>query len=166
MKVKEILNLMNDWAPHETAEEFDNVGLLVGAGRADVTGILIALDATVEVIAEAKEAGANLIVTHHPVIFDPITGITPETSQGRTVRMLVKEEISVICAHTNLDSTEGGVSDALAQALELKNIKKVPECAYMRLGSLKGKRHRLNLRSMFRKRLALQGCFPPALRPK
>ncbi len=136
MKVYEVLNILDEWAPFETAEEFDNVGLLVGDADDEVSGILIALDLTIDVIEEAKDIGANLIVTHHPVIFDPMTDMTPETSQGRVVRLLVKSAISVISAHTNLDMADGGVSDTLAEALELDEIKRVEQSAFMRVGKL------------------------------
>ena len=136
MKVADILTLIDDWAPFETADDWDNVGLLTGDPSAEVTGIMVSLDATLDVIADAVSKKANLIITHHPVIFDPMTEVTQQTSQGKAVSALIKNEISVISAHTNLDSAEGGVTCTLAEKIKLINIKKVEECEFMRIGNL------------------------------
>ena len=136
MKVGDILDLINCWAPFDTAEEFDNVGFLVGDITDDVRGILIALDVTGAVIGEAGSLGANLIVTHHPVIFDPMSDMTFGSVQGRHCQQLARNGISVISAHTNLDIADGGVSCAMAERLGLTNVRRSDALPYFRLGEL------------------------------
>ena len=118
MKVKEILDFLYSIAPKELAEDFDNVGLLVGDENAKVKGIIVSLDCFSEVIDRAEDLGANLIITHHPVIFTPLKQITSDT----LVYRLIAKGISVISMHTNLDQTDGGVNDSLCQALGLCDI--------------------------------------------
>ena len=119
MKVKEILSYLESLFPLNTACDFDNVGLLVGDKESEVTGAVIALDCDVNALAFAKENGANLIITHHPVILEPLKTVT----ESSTVFSLIKEGISVISMHTNLDVGVGGVNDALCDALELTDVK-------------------------------------------
>lgn len=106
------------WAPTDTAESWDNVGLLVGDTSAPVSAVLVTLDITVEAIEKAKQIGAQLIVSHHPVIFRPLS----EMSSQHPVYQLAAAGIGALCLHTNLDKAEGGVSDALAQRLGLSEI--------------------------------------------
>lgn len=116
--VADILNKINSIAPFALTMDFDNTGLLVGDPTQPVKKALVALDCTMEAISEAKKMGAQLIVTHHPVIFHPLKKVTA----GSVVYRLVQEGISVISAHTNLDIAGGGVNDCLAQKLGLENI--------------------------------------------
>lgn len=110
--VQEILRELTSFAPPELACSWDNVGLLVDAGR-PVTKVLTALDITADVVREAAAEGCELIVSHHPVIFDPMKRITAEDVPA----MLLQNGISGICMHTNLDATSGGVNDTLADLL-------------------------------------------------
>lgn len=110
--VQEILRELTAFAPPELACSWDNVGLLVDAGR-PVTKVLTALDITADVVREAAAEGCELIVSHHPVIFDPMKRITAEDVPA----MLLQNGISGICMHTNLDATSGGVNDTLADLL-------------------------------------------------
>lgn len=119
MKVYKILNFLNNKYPLETACEFDNVGLLVGNRNADVHGVVVCLDCDINTVNYAKSVGANLIVTHHPVIFSGIKSVLC----GSVVYELVKSDISVISMHTNLDIAEGGVTEALCSVIGLKNVK-------------------------------------------
>ncbi len=121
MKVKEILDFLNGIAPMETAEDFDNVGLLVGNPDDEVTGILVSLDCFDEVIDRAEDLGANLIVTHHPIIFNPLKSVLNDC----LVFKLVRKGISVISMHTNLDVAEGGVNDVLCDTIGLYDAKTV-----------------------------------------
>lgn len=121
MKVKELLNFLNTRFPLNLACDFDNVGLLVGNENSEITGVLVALDCTSKAIEKAKENGFNLIVTHHPVIFNPQKQILAND----LVYKLIKNDISVISLHTNLDTADGGVNDVLAEVLELQNIEKL-----------------------------------------
>lgn len=116
--VKEIYNFLNTICPFDTAMEFDNVGLLVGDFNNTVNKILIALDVTDEVVLEAKQIGANLIISHHPIIFKPINKIY----SSDTVYQVIKNNINVICSHTNLDMATNGVNTTLAELLKLKNV--------------------------------------------
>ena len=117
--VKDILAHLNQIAPVAMAMDRDNVGHLVGRRDAEVTRVLVALDATETIIDEAIDLGAELIVAHHPVIFDSLRQVTDNDSTGRRVLKLARHDIAMICMHTNLDIAAGGVNDVLAEALGL-----------------------------------------------
>ena len=117
--VNEIYALLDQKAPFRTQLGFDNAGFLVGHGEQTVTNVLVALDITPEVIEEAIERGGQLIVAHHPVIWDKLGRVTDESVTGRKILTLIEHGIAAICAHTNLDAAQGGVNDALAQAVGL-----------------------------------------------
>ena len=125
--VNEILEFMETLAPMSLKMEWDNAGLLCGSKDTPVTKILVALDPFEHVCQEAADWGAELIVTHHPLIFDPQRSITDGTSVGRSILSLCRNGISAINAHTNLDQAAGGVNDILAQILGLNNIKTICE---------------------------------------
>ena len=116
-KVKDVFEYLNRLAPVTLKEDFDNVGLLVGDGENEVHKIMVALDITDEVICEAVSFGAELIVSHHPVIFDPMKAVLRSELGGRKIYNLIKNDISAICMHTNLDIAESGVNDALISIL-------------------------------------------------
>jgi len=120
--VADILSFMETLAPKSMKMDWDNVGLLCGSKQTDVTKILVALDPFEGVCHEAADFGAELIVTHHPLIFQPLKAITDETSIGRSIMYLCRKGISAINAHTNLDQVPGGVNDVLAKTLGLLNI--------------------------------------------
>ncbi|MBQ9762386.1 MAG: Nif3-like dinuclear metal center hexameric protein [Oscillospiraceae bacterium] len=120
--VGEILTFLETLAPRSMKMDWDNVGLLCGSSTQKVSKILVALDPFEHVCHEAKEMGADLIVTHHPLIFQPIKAVTDGTSLGRSIAFLCKNDISAINAHTNLDCAPGGVNDRLAQMLGLETI--------------------------------------------
>ncbi len=122
MTVQNIYDLLNAVAPFETQEPYDNSGLLVGSPGQEVTGVLFALDVTEAVMDEALARGANLIVTHHPLMFDPIRRVTDETYEGRLIRRLIREDLSLIACHTCLDRAEGGINDALAECCALLDV--------------------------------------------
>lgn len=120
--VNDVLNFLNTVAPPSMKMDWDNVGLLCGDKDTPVTKILVALDPFEAVIDEAQYEGADLIVTHHPLIFQAIKSVTEDTEVGRCIRKLCYFRISAINAHTNLDCAPGGVNDRLAQALGLNRI--------------------------------------------
>lgn len=122
VKVSDIVSMLNEIAPFETAEPWDNVGLLVGSTDSAVTNILTALDVTPQVISEAKKLGAQMIVTHHPLIFAPRKRVTDEDPQGRMILDLAREEIALASIHTNYDIAAGGVNDALMHAIGMMNV--------------------------------------------
>ena len=120
--VNHISSFFEKWAPQSTKLDFDNVGLLVGDPNASISGIITCLDVTDAVVEEAISAGANLITAHHPPIFRKISRINPITEQGRLLYKLIKHDIGVFVAHTNLDMAFEGVSFALAEMLGLRNL--------------------------------------------
>lgn len=120
--VADILKFIEALAPRSMKMDWDNVGLLCGSKTAGVTKILVALDPFEGVCQEATEIGAELIVTHHPLIFQAPKAITDETSIGRCIMHLCRHGISAINAHTNLDQVPGGVNDVLAARLGLENV--------------------------------------------
>ncbi len=120
--VGEVFAFLQEKAPFELQEDFDNAGFLVGREGAYVSKILVALDITEQIVQEAAEQGAQLIVAHHPVIFGGAASVTDQTVTGRILLALAENRISAICAHTNLDAVEGGVNDALALRLGLTDI--------------------------------------------
>lgn len=121
--VAEILNYIETLAPRYMKEDWDNVGLLCGRKNMEVCKILVALDPFRSVINEAIEEKADLIVTHHPLIFrDDLTAVNEDTETGRCVLTLVEHGIAAINAHTNLDLAPGGINDVLAAALGLENV--------------------------------------------
>lgn len=123
VKFRDIMWIMEDFAPTKLAEEWDNPGLNVGNPDADINKILVALDATEAVIDEAIEKGADLILTHHPLIFHPVKKINYDNPDGRKIIKLIKNDIGVYAAHTNLDTANGGTNDVLAQIIGIKDIK-------------------------------------------
>lgn len=115
--VAEIYSVINQLAPFSLSMDFDNTGILVGDSHRTVECALLALDCTSQVIAQAVQCGAQLIITHHPIIFHPLKHVT----ENDLVYQLVRHDIAVISAHTNLDITAGGVNDVLAAAIGLQD---------------------------------------------
>lgn len=120
VSVNDVLEFLWQVAPEAGKESWDNVGHLVGRSTAKVSKIMIALDITMPVIEEAAESGAQLIVSHHPVIWDTYRHVTDRVFQQEKVLSLIERGISAICMHTNLDEAEDGVDDTLVEALGLQ----------------------------------------------
>ena len=108
MKISDVILRLENYAPAYLAEDYDNVGLMAGDADANFKAALLTLDVDINVAEEAKRRGANLIISHHPLIFEPLNKITSETAQGRCLLYLIKNGIAVCSAHTNLDSAAGG----------------------------------------------------------
>lgn len=123
-------------APKALAAEWDNVGLLAGSADREVRSVLVALDITEPVVEEAERMGADLIVSHHPVIFHPVKSITDRDPSGRLLIRLVRSGTGAVCMHTNLDAAQGGVNDALASALGLQDAAPAAEGGIARIGTL------------------------------
>ena len=121
-KVKDILTFLESVAPSYMKMDWDNIGLLCGDENREVTKVLVALDPFESVCQEAKEVGADLLLTHHPLIFQPTNAVNAQTELGRSILFLAKNDICAVNAHTNLDCAPGGVNDVLAEALGLENI--------------------------------------------
>ncbi len=132
--VKTIEDMLNELAPMETAESYDNVGALVGRRDAKVTKILVALDCTWDVVKEAETLGAELIVSHHPLLFHARKNLLEEDAEGRILCEMIRNNLSLVSAHTNLDQTEYSGSAACAKLLGLNNIRR--ETNYLFLGEL------------------------------
>ncbi len=133
LTVQQVYDFINERAPFETQLAFDNSGLLIGHPDNEVTGIHFALDVTNRVIDEAIAKGANLIVTHHPMMFSPIKRLVETGHEARLLCRLIREGISLISAHTNLDQAIGGCNDVLAQTIGLTDIQGE---GFVRVGSL------------------------------
>ena len=123
--VNDIFVYLDEQAPFSIQMDFDNAGFLVGRRNAPVKKVLITLDITEEVAQEAVEVGADLIVSHHPVIFHPARSVTDADPVGRTLLTLAEGHVAAICAHTNLDAVAGGVNDTLARRLGLVKIEQL-----------------------------------------
>lgn len=115
--VGDIAQWMREWAPEATAEPKDNVGLQAGSRQAPVSTVLIALDVTDEAIEQAKCIGAQLLVTHHPLLYRPLAAITEDSPVGALALHAIQSSVALYAAHTNLDRAAGGVNDALCELL-------------------------------------------------
>ncbi len=122
VKAKDIIKLMEVLAPKSLAESWDNPGLMVGNSDMEVKKVLFALDCSEAVLDEAININANMIITHHPMIFKGVKSIDYSTPIGRKLIKAVKNDIVVYSAHTNLDIAEGGTNTTLANLIGLKNI--------------------------------------------
>lgn len=122
--VQTVEELIHEIAPWETAESYDNVGLLVGERSREISRVLVALDATMDVVQEAESIGAELIVTHHPLFFHARKNLVEEDPEAKIVCEMIRHGISLISAHTNLDQTFFSGSAACARLLKLWNIRK------------------------------------------
>ncbi len=136
--VADILNYVETLAPRSLKMDWDNVGLNCGSKAAPVHRILVALDPFEHVCQEAVHQQADLLVTHHPLIFRPWPMVTDDAAISRGLMKLVRHGISHICAHTNLDCTSGGVNDVLAGILGLKNVTTVEQDTHgmLRMGDV------------------------------
>jgi len=129
-KVKDFYGYLNSIAPFETQEDWDNSGMLVGDMNAEVKKVAVVLDITHEEIKKAKAIGADLIISHHPVIFNPIKSVT----RGSVPYELVASSINALCCHTPLDIADGGTNDSLAELLGIEVTR--TEDPILRLGTV------------------------------
>lgn len=120
MLLNDFIKVMEDIAPTNLKEDFDNVGLMVGDRNKEISKVLIALDCTNDVIEEAKELKADLILTHHPLIFKKPKAITTDTLLGTKIIKLIKNDINLYSAHTNWDSAPNGINDTIVKILGMK----------------------------------------------
>ncbi|HWR23933.1 MAG TPA: Nif3-like dinuclear metal center hexameric protein [Feifaniaceae bacterium] len=123
MELEALLPVLGRIAPPRLAEEWDNVGLLIEPEAADITRILVALDCTAEVVKEAREVNAQLVLTHHPLFFKPVRRILHSDPDTAAAYALIRSGIGLYAMHTNLDCAMGGVNDALASALGLADVR-------------------------------------------
>ena len=123
MKIIEVTNFLEQYAPLEYQETYDNCGLIIGDANAEIKGVLITLDCIESVIDEAIATGCNLIVAHHPIIFSGLKKINGKNYIERTVIKAIKNDIAIYAIHTNLDNVHNGVSAKIADKLGLENCK-------------------------------------------
>ena len=138
MTVQDVLWALDQAFPFALAEEWDNVGLLLGDARREVSGCVVALDATEEALDFARARGANLLVTHHPVLFRARKRLVEEDVEARFLCRAIREGVSLIAAHTNFDNAPGGMNDCLATALGLNNVLSLEGGLRVRLGAANG----------------------------
>lgn len=140
--VQDILDIIAVLAPEHLAEPWDNVGLMLGNPATPVRAILVGLDPTPALLDEARNLGANLLLTHHPLIFHPLKAIHLHRPDGRFIGQALRDGVSLISSHTNFDATPGGTSDILARRLGLQDIVPLaphaggdPGCGLGRIGN-------------------------------
>jgi dinuclear metal center YbgI/SA1388 family protein len=119
-KGQSVIQLMEELAPKHYAVPDDKIGLQLGTLQKEITGVLVALDVTDEVVDEAIQKHCNLIIAHHAIIYRPLSHLQTDSPAGRLYEKLIKQDISVYIAHTNLDVAEGGVNDMMAEAIGLQ----------------------------------------------
>jgi len=121
LTVAHILQVLERIAPSELAEQWDNIGLQLGKRDRQVKTVWVALDPLPEVISAACKASVDILVTHHPLLFHPVKSLDFDTPLGRIFEMATQHKLAIVSAHTNLDTTSGGVNDVLAAKIGLKN---------------------------------------------
>ena len=126
-KVKDVTKVVEDFAPLSIQEKWDNSGLCIGSPDAPVTSVLLGLDCTPELVDEAIDCGADMIITHHPLIFSGLKKISPDDMVGEAVFKAIKAGISIYAAHTNADKVIAGVSGAMAAKLGLTDVQILDE---------------------------------------
>lgn len=136
MKARDIAAAIEEFAPLATQEPWDNSGFSVGSPDAEVCKVLVAFDCTAGVIREAVSAGADMVVTHHPLIFGGLKRIDPRDPVGEAVILAVKNGITVYSAHTNADKAAGGVNSLMACRLELEDVAPLDESGLVLAGYL------------------------------
>lgn len=134
MIVGDIVSWLNAQAPFDTAEDFDNVGLLIGDSKQEITGVMFGLDVTDALLNEALEKSVNMIITHHPFIFHPLKRIDYSTPMGGCLLKILQNKLNVAAVHTNWDQARGGISDTLAEVLGLVQVTTADP--YLRIGKL------------------------------
>ena len=122
MKLFEISNYLNEIVPLDFQEEYDNSGLIIGREDSEIKSVLVCLDCTAEVLAEAIEKGCNLIICHHPLIFNGIKKITSSNKNQKIILKAIESKIAIYAIHTNLDNIHGGVSFKLAEKIGLTSV--------------------------------------------
>ena len=123
MKIVKVLSALEQFAPLPLQEDYDNAGLQIGLTETELSGALLCLDVTEEIVDEAVALGCNLIVSHHPLIFRKLRRITDEDAVQRTVMKAIRNNICVVSMHTNMDSARGGVNYKIAEKMGLEQLR-------------------------------------------
>ncbi len=161
VELKEIIEFMEKSFSPEYAADYDNVGLLAGRRNKSVGKALLCLDCDINVVREAVREGAQLIISHHPVIFGGVSSVTDGSPDGEMLVEAIENGISVYCAHTNLDSCPGGLTDYLCKRLDLVPLEPV-EGNDGRICRPQGKLTLLELCARLKERLELDGVSTTA----
>jgi len=127
IRLSEIITELERFAPPELKEPWDNVGLMVGDETQLVERVFVCLDMTSQNLRQAIDFDADLIVTHHPMIFNPLKSVTENDPIASMVRLAIKNDIAIYSMHTNFDKTDGGMNDLLAEKIGLENIRPFTE---------------------------------------
>jgi dinuclear metal center YbgI/SA1388 family protein len=135
-RIKDVINVIEDFAPLSIQESWDNSGLCIGSPESEVSSVLLGLDCTEQLVNEAIACGADLIVTHHPLIFSGLKKISPDDPTGAAVFKAISNGISIYAAHTNADKAAGGVSALMAEKLQLKECMPLTPDSFGVVGNL------------------------------
>lgn len=122
MKLTEIINCLEQWAPSNLQEGYDNSGLIVGHPNAEVSKALISLDCIETIVDEAIEIGAELVIAHHPIVFSGLKSLTGRSYIERTIIKAIQNNVAIYAIHTNLDNVKSGVNQKIAQKIGLENL--------------------------------------------
>lgn len=155
MKAIELIKPIEEFAPLEFQERWDNCGFSVGDPYQEVTRALISLDCTESVIDEAVELGAEIIITHHPLIFSGVKRISPQNELGRVISKAIKCNVAIYAAHTNMDKAAGGVSSIMADKLGLQQREVLTPDGFGIIGELPGEITSLELLKLVKERFNL-----------
>lgn len=136
MKAREIANIIEGFAPLSEQEEWDNSGFCIGSPDKEIKGVLVGFDCTEALVKEAVERGADMIVTHHPLIFSGLKKIDPDDVVGRVVYLAIQNDIVIYAAHTNADKAQGGVNTLFAERLGLLGVEPLDESGLALVGTL------------------------------
>ena len=137
MIVREVTDVLEKMAPLSAQESWDNSGLCIGSPQDEVTGILVGLDCTMDVLREAVEKGMNMIVTHHPLIFGGIKNLVPGNPVSDMILYAVKHRLIVYSSHTTMDKAVGGVSYLMAEKLKMTALRPLDESGLGLVGELR-----------------------------
>lgn len=136
MKIKEVVDALEKFAPLPLQESYDNAGLQIGLTEAEVSGALLCLDVTEDVVDEAMRLGCNMVISHHPLLFRGVKRIAEKTQVERCIRMAIKNDICIYSAHTNLDNAMDGVNYRMADKLGLIDVEMLqPKTVRVREGA-------------------------------
>ena len=139
IKISHIIDAIEQLSPSYTQESWDNCGVQVGNVNQECLGAVIALDISMDIVEQAIKSGANLIITHHPLLFSAPKSITPDTREGALVIKLIQNDIVVYSAHTSIDKAEGGINSRLAEMLDLQEVVPLDEVSMIGcVGNTKG----------------------------
>ena len=156
MKAFEVAEILEQFAPLDTASDWDNTGFCIGSPDTEVKGVLVGFDCTPELIREAMERGANMVITHHPLIFRGVKKISPDSFIGSIITLAVKNDIVVYSAHTNADKAEGGVNTLMAERLGLRGCSVLSQDGFGMTGYLPAPMSSLEFIAMVKRQFSLK----------